>query len=36
MPDGSTRNQKHLLLDPIVTITDAAGKKIAQGPMPFG
>jgi hypothetical protein len=28
--------QEPLSLDPVVTISDASGKKLAEGPMPFG
>jgi hypothetical protein len=31
-----TTYDRPLSLDPLVTITDSAGKKIAEGPMPFG
>jgi hypothetical protein len=35
--DGKEQSyEQPLSLDPIVTITDAAGKNVAQGPMPFG
>ncbi len=37
MGDGRTTTYKQpVSLDPIVTITNAAGKQIAEGPMPFG
>ena len=32
----TTSYERELSLDPIVTITNAAGKKVAEGPMPFG
>ena len=35
--DGKTTTyDRELSLDPIVTISNAAGKKVAEGPMPFG
>ena len=37
MGDGKeARYERALSLDPVVTITDSAGKKVAEGTMPFG
>jgi hypothetical protein len=37
LADGKEQSyERPLSLDPIVTISDAVGKKVAEGPMPFG
>ena len=36
LPDGKESYERPLSLDPIVTITNAGGKRVAEGPMPFG